>query len=266
MTQAILFHYLRHDRGGILPVNTFKFAEGPVKVDEVSRHLSNMLDALFTQPLPQSYFWVDTAGTFDQDEQESYGNVYSQLDRDDQVKLPSDTYGAARALLAYILDSDIWLDFADSVYPIQLSGATLSDIPAKLQVVELVAPTEDPRFTIGETVTANGNVTFTYRGVYFQPNDTNPNGSYKFVDQRCGVFIGVENNSFVTQRMTDEFLTANTVEVHPLPRAISRSWYNGVEKPKWFARSKDKKYKNVEAFGKTQATAKRAFAAQALLG
>jgi hypothetical protein len=265
MTQAILFQYVRHDRGGILPVNTFKFpaAHDANIFDETSRHLSDMIDSFFKEQLPQSYFWVEPAANFDQDEQESYGNVYSQLDRNDGIELPGEAYAAARALLVYILKSDYWLDFVDSVTPDLVEGMTLKDIP-EIQVVqpEQAVLTSDPRFTIGETVIANTNASFIYRGVYVKPNGSNPNGSHQFVDQRTGVLIGVENNDFVNSRMVDEFLAAHTVEVHPLPRAISRGWFAGLEKPKWFALSKE--FKRVEGFGRTQAEAKRTLATQAL--
>jgi hypothetical protein len=285
MSTVILFQYLYHDREGTVPMNTFTVPDAahkpyPTKrsdgfYDDVSGHLGDILQKLFVETFPFNFFWVDGKENFDPDEQEGYGFVYSELVKDEGLLLSTDAYKAAYTLAEYILNDE---DFQDILSPrenktrsrlilrdLTPTGLTLEDISFEAPALP-VAPTNDSRFTIGEQVVIGGSSrragVYTYAGINFNVRDASASNTYTLNQDDKTVLVGVNSKSVITKAAMDEFLTSEEVEVHPLPTFMTKDWHDGVEKPKWFARSKA--HKNMEGFGKTKGDAKLQFATKVL--
>lgn len=267
MHTAVLFFFRYRDREGILPVNTYVYEENAAAyLDEVHFYLLDILQKFIKEPLDGT-FWLEEKESFDPEEMESYGYVYSELKADDEIQLPADPYEAARLIAVGLIASDSWEDEVKENDRFTFTGYTVDDIPSVGPELEYDAPV-DSRYTVGESLISKRGTVLVYAGVLHdairpQLKDYTQQVNSKGHESDAGtkVLIGVDNKDFIREQDMIDFTDSSEIEVHPLPLIAVRDLPKGYQ---WFALHPQ--HPKVEGYGKTQAEAKKSLALKALLG
>ena len=256
MSTFILMHFMHHDREGILPVNTFVTETAPSSdfLKLVNYHVETILQKFFTDPLPDAFFWVAPIEEFDPEEEEAYGYVFAEQDKNDLTPISADPYTAAVSIINYIITYAISQRDLVDTYTYPLTDYKVSDIPVNAPVIEDTEPV-DPRFVHGEKVVDKWGRRFTYRGILHDPLYPKQTATSADMDfNNKNVRIGVENREYVSEKAILDFIATNKIPIYPVPPRFQRHLAKGT---KWFALSADGK---KESFGKTQKEVKEGYA------
>lgn len=268
MAQLVLFQYLRHDREGILPVDTFSIpgratAGNAGVLDDINGHLEDILSRFVEEPLEVGNYWVGPKDEFDPEEYAGYGVMYAVQQNDSRLALPKNPYQAAVELVKYILHSESWEENVTMSDIYTVTEYAESDIPATEPEPAKLPALTDPRYQNGDIlVSSAGDSGVAYAGVLVRPRiDPLTDESWEWVDARTrnAIYVGLGDRSFVKLSDLNEF-PMNDVKVHPLPSAAVRHVKKGI---RWFALHRE--FKKLEGYGTTQKAAKRDLALKILL-